>query len=91
MNIYGLEPGLQDFGFSDPSIIGSLSRSFPFLSTTIGFKTTEDDDNRPPPPVVPKKKKASPPWHRPEASSRWNLASPFRHGLEPSPRWEEVK
>ncbi|KAG5525571.1 hypothetical protein RHGRI_032015 [Rhododendron griersonianum] len=69
MNIYGLELGLHDFGISDPSIIGSLSRSFPFLSTTTDFKTTKVDDNRPPPPVVPKKKKASPPRHRHDGTS----------------------
>ncbi|KAG5514917.1 hypothetical protein RHGRI_023957 [Rhododendron griersonianum] len=51
MNMYGLEPGLYNFRFSIPSIIGSLSHS-PF-QILYNFTKTNDDDDRPPPPVMP--------------------------------------
>ncbi|XP_058226700.1 PX domain-containing protein EREX isoform X2 [Rhododendron vialii] len=89
MDMYGLEPGLYDFGFSDPSIVGSLSGSSPFLSSTARFTTTEDsgddDDDRPPPPVMPEKKPASPPRHRHDGTS------PLPFGMDWSPpprRWD---
>ncbi|KAI8564393.1 hypothetical protein RHMOL_Rhmol03G0177800 [Rhododendron molle] len=66
MNMYGLEPGLHDFGFSmDP---------YPVLCLYYPLRQAEEEDGE-----------------SSEAPSRWNLASPFWHGLEPSPKWEEVK
>ncbi|KAG5566316.1 hypothetical protein RHGRI_002050 [Rhododendron griersonianum] len=51
MNMYGLEPGLYNFRFYVPSIIGSLSHSpFQILNN---FTKTNDDDDRPPLPVMP--------------------------------------
>ncbi|KAF7136453.1 hypothetical protein RHSIM_Rhsim08G0212100 [Rhododendron simsii] len=82
MDMYGLEPGLYDFGFSDPSIVGSLSRSSPFLSATASFTTTEegdDDDDR---PVMPEKKPVSPPRHRHDGTS----PLPFGMDWSPPPR-----
>ncbi|KAG5537517.1 hypothetical protein RHGRI_024846 [Rhododendron griersonianum] len=91
MDMYGLEPGLYDFGLSDPSIVGSLSRSSPFLSATARFTTTEDggddddDDDRPPPPVMLETKPASPPRHRHDGTS----PLPFGMDWSPPPRkWD---
>ncbi|PSS17832.1 Intracellular protein transport protein [Actinidia chinensis var. chinensis] len=82
MNLYGLDPGIYDFGFSDPSIIGSLSRSSPYFSETRGLETIDDDDDGP--PVMPKKP-TSPPRHRHDGTS----PLPFGMDWSPPPRkWD---
>ncbi|XP_057504653.1 PX domain-containing protein EREX-like isoform X1 [Actinidia eriantha] len=82
MNLYGLDPGIYDFGFSDPTIIGSLSRSSPYFSETRGLETIDDDDDGP--PVMPKKP-TSPPRHRHDGTS----PLPFGMDWSPPPRkWD---
>ncbi|KAL6996628.1 hypothetical protein U1Q18_006759 [Sarracenia purpurea var. burkii] len=81
MNMYGLDPGIYDFGFSDPTIIGSLSRPSRYLYATTGITADADDDA---PPVVPKKP-TSPPRHRHDGTS----PLPFGMDWSPPPRkWD---
>ncbi|XAR50533.1 Plus-end-directed kinesin ATPase [Bertholletia excelsa] len=80
MNLYGVDPSMYDFGFTDPTIIGSLSRSSPYLAS-IGIRIDEDDDG---PSFVPRKPK-SPPKHRHDGTS----PLPFGMDWSPPPRkWD---
>ncbi|GFZ04069.1 Phox (PX) domain-containing protein [Actinidia rufa] len=79
MNLYGLDPGIYDFGFSDPAIMGSLSRSSPYFR---GLATIKDDDDGT--PVMPKKP-TSPLRHRHDGTS----PLPFGMDWSPPPRkWD---
>ncbi|KAI7984721.1 PX domain-containing protein EREX [Camellia lanceoleosa] len=82
MNMYGLDHGIYDFGLSDPTIIGSLSRSSPYLSAH--FATFDDDYDDDGTPVKPKKP-STPPRHRHDGTS----PLPFGMDWSPPPRkWD---
>ncbi|XP_052180718.1 PX domain-containing protein EREX isoform X2 [Diospyros lotus] len=78
MNLYGLDPGMYDFGFADPTIVGSLYRPFPYLAPrgAAAAAAADGDDGRP--PVLPKKATA-PPRHRHDGTS------PLPFGMDWSP------
>ncbi|THG22863.1 PX domain-containing protein EREX isoform X2 [Camellia sinensis] len=82
MNMYGLDHGIYDFGLSDPTIIGSLSRSSPYLSAHFAtFVDDYDDDGTP----VKPKKPSTPPRHRHDGTS----PLPFGMDWSPPPRkWD---
>lgn len=80
--MYGLDHGIYDFGLSDPTIIGSLSRSSPYLSAH--FATFDDDYDDDGTPVKPKKP-STPPRHRHDGTS----PLPFGMDWSPPPRkWD---
>lgn len=83
--MYGIEPGLYDFGFSDPSIMGSLSHNSPFSTSFTMTGDDDDDDDRPPPAVLPKKQPTSPPRHRHDGTSPLPFGMDWSH---PPRKWD---